>query len=143
MHRTFVILKPDAVERGLVGTILDRFERKGFVLVGAELRKIDVDTARRHYSEHTTKPFFDDLVSFITRSPSLLVVLEGPDDGWRIVRAMLGATDPGVAAAGTIRGDYAIVNPENLVHASDSAEAAEREIDLFFPGLHASRPSAS
>lgn len=137
MDRTFVICKPDAVERGLVGVIIDRFERKGLVVVAAELRKIDADTARRHYAEHEGKPFFEDLVSFITRSPSMLLVVEGPGDTWRIVRQMMGATDPAAAAPGTIRGDLAVENPENLVHGSDSVESAEREIDLFFPGLTA------
>lgn len=135
MDRTFVILKPDAVERGLVGAILKRFEDRGLVIVAAELRKIDADTARRHYAEHQSKPFFDDLVSFITRSPSMLLVLEGPSDTYRTVRQMMGATDPAVAEPGTIRGDLAIENPENLVHGSDSPESALREIDLFFPGL--------
>lgn len=128
-------MKPDAVERGLVGAILKRFEDRGLVIVAAELRKIDADTARRHYAEHQSKPFFDDLVSFITRSPSMLLVLEGPSDTYRTVRQMMGATDPAVAEPGTIRGDLAIENPENLVHGSDSPESALREIDLFFPGL--------
>lgn len=135
MDRTLVILKPDAVERGLIGQIINRFERKGLVIVAAELKRIDGDTARRHYAEHEGKPFFDDLVDFITRSPALLMVLEGPANTFRVVRQMLGATDPATAEPGTIRGDLAIENPENLVHASDSPESAEREIDLFFPGL--------
>ena len=135
MDRTFVILKPDAVERGLIGTILDRFERKGLVVTAAELRKIDSDTAQRHYGEHSGKPFFEPLVEFITRSPSLLLVLSGPDNTWEIVRGLMGATDPAKAAPGTIRGDLAIENPENLVHGSDSSQSAAREIDLFFPGL--------
>lgn len=135
MDRTFVICKPDACERGLMGEILKRFEDKGFVVEAAELRKIDADTAQRHYAEHQGKPFFDDLISFITRSPSLLLVLAGPTDTFAIVRKMMGATDPAKAEPGTIRGDLAIENPENLVHGSDSAESAEREIELFFPGL--------
>ena len=143
MNRTFVILKPDAVERGYVGEICSRFEKKGLVIAAAELRKIDAETARRHYGEHAGKSFFDDLVSFITRSPSLLLVLEGPDETWAIVRGLMGATDPAKAAPGTIRGDLAIENPENLVHGSDSDESAEREIDLFFPGLQATRASVS
>ena len=137
MDRTFVIGKPDAVERGLVGTILERFERKGLVIVAAEMRKIDADTARRHYAEHAGKPFFDSLVDFITRSPSMLLVLEGGTDTYRVVRQMMGTTDPAKAEPGTIRGDLAIENPENLVHGSDALESAEREIDLFFPGLSA------
>lgn len=138
-----MICKPDAVERGLVGTILQRFERKGLVIVAAEMRKIDADTARRHYGEHQGKPFFDGLVDFITRSPSMLLVLEGPDETFRVVRHLMGATDPSKAEPGTIRGDLAIENPENLVHGSDSVESAQREIDLFFPGLlssHANTP---
>ncbi len=130
-----MILKPDAVERGYVGEIVRRFEQKGLVIQAAELRRIDGETARRHYAEHQGKSFFDDLVAFITRSPSMLLVLEGPDDTWSIVRSMMGATDPAKAASGTIRGDLAIENPENLVHGSDSVESAQREIDLFFPGL--------
>lgn len=135
MDRTFVILKPDAVERGLMGAILERFERRGFVVEAAELRKIDAETAKKHYAEHQGKPFFDDLISFITRSPALLLVLAGPPNTYKIVRQMMGATDPANAEAGTIRGDFAIENPENLVHGSDSPESAEREIALFFPGL--------
>jgi nucleoside-diphosphate kinase len=108
MERTLVICKPDAVERGLVGAIIDRLERKGFVIVGAELRKIDADTARRHYAEHQGKPFFDDLVAFITRSPSMLLVVEGPTDTFAIVRKLMGTTDPAKAEPGTIRGDLAI-----------------------------------
>ena len=136
MDRTLVIIKPDAVERGYVGEIIRRFERKGLVIVAAELSKVDADTARRHYSEHQGKPFFDSLIEFITRSPSMLLVLEGPTNTFKIVRQMMGATDPAVAESGTIRGDLAIENPENLVHGSDSPESAEREIDLFFPGLN-------
>lgn len=135
MDRTFVIIKPDAVERGYVGEIVRRFERKGFVIAAMELRKIDPDTARRHYAEHQGKSFFESLIEFITRSPSLLLVLEGPADTYKTVRQMMGATDPAQAAPGTIRGDLAIENPENLVHGSDSPESALREIDLFFPGL--------
>lgn len=135
MDRTFVMCKPDAVERGLVGTIVDRFERKGLVVVAAELRKIDAETASRHYGEHQGKPFFDSLIEFITRSPSMLMVLEGPPNTFKIVRQLMGATDPSVAEPGTIRGDLAIENPENLVHGSDSTESAQHEIDLFFPGL--------
>lgn len=135
MERTLVICKPDAVERGLVGTIMERFERKGLVIVAAELRKVDSDTARRHYGEHQGKGFFDELIAFVTRSPSLLVVLEGPAGAHQLVRRLMGATDPATAEPGTIRGDYAMENPENLVHGSDSPESADREISLFFPGL--------
>lgn len=135
MDRTFVIVKPDAVERGLAGEILGRLERKGLTLVAAELRLIDVDLAGRHYAEHAERPFFPELVEFITRSPSLLLVVEGPADTWRVVRTLMGVTDPKEAAPGTIRGDLGILVTENLVHGSDSPESAEREIHLFFPHL--------
>ena len=135
MDRTLVICKPDAVESKLVGAIVDRLERKGLRLVAAELRTIDTETARRHYGEHEGKPFFDPLVEFITRSPSLLIVVEGPEDTWEVVRALMGPTDPKEAAPGTIRGDFGLHVTENLVHGSDSAESAGREIELFFPGL--------
>lgn len=135
MNRTFVICKPDSVERGLSGEIIRRFEAKGLKVVGAELRQISTETATEHYSEHVGKGFFDELLAFITRSPAMLLVLEGPDDTWEIVRTIMGVTNPAVAAPGTIRGDLGTVMTENLVHGSDSAEAAEREISLFFPGL--------
>ena len=135
MERTFVIVKPDAVERGLAGEILGRFERKGLTLVAAELRLIDVDLAGRHYAEHAERPFFGDLVEFITRSPSLLLVVEGPADTWKVVRTLIGATDPKEAAPGTIRGDLGVLVTENLVHGSDSPASAAREIHLFFPHL--------
>ncbi|HUS61406.1 MAG TPA: nucleoside-diphosphate kinase [Acidimicrobiales bacterium] len=135
MDRTFVICKPDAVERGLVGEILGRLERKGLTLVAAELRTIDADTAGRHYAEHAEKPFFGDLVEFITRSPALLLVLEGPEDTWKVVRTLMGSTNPRDSAPGTIRGDLGILLTENLVHGSDGPESAEREIGIFFPGL--------
>lgn len=135
MQRTFVICKPDAVERGLSGEILARLEDKGLRLVAAELRHIDAETAGIHYEEHRERPFFPDLVEFITRSPALLLVVEGPPETWSVVRTLVGATDPKTAAPGTIRGDLALGVPDNLVHASDSATSAEREIHLFFPGL--------
>ena len=130
-----VICKPDAVERGLVGEIVSRLERKQLRVVAAELRTIDKATAGHHYAEHEGKPFYDDLVSFITRSPSLLMVVEGPADTWKVVRTMMGATNPREAAPGTIRGDLAIELTENLVHGSDGPESADREIEIFFPGL--------
>jgi nucleoside-diphosphate kinase len=137
--RTFVICKPDAVERGLVGEIIGRLERKGLQLSRAELRTIDRATAEVHYGEHEGKPFFDDLIGFITRSPALLMVVEGPDDAgdeiFAVVRNLMGSTNPATAAPGTIRGDYGLVVTENLVHGSDSSESAEREINIFFPGL--------
>jgi nucleoside-diphosphate kinase len=138
MDRTLVICKPDAVERGLAGEIVSRLERKGLRLVAAELRRIDQETAGRHYQEHQGKPFYADLVSFITRSPALLLVVEGPGDTWQIVRTLMGATNPKDAAPGTIRGDLAVEMTENLIHGSDGPESAAREIGLFFPGLASS-----
>jgi nucleoside-diphosphate kinase len=133
-ERTLVLCKPDAVERGLVGEIVGRIERKGLSIVALEQRTLDVGTAKQHYAEHEGKPFFDDLVAFITRSPLVAIVVEGPD-AWKVLRAMMGATNPREAAPGTIRGDLAIELTENLVHGSDGPESAAREIALFFPGL--------
>jgi len=133
--RTLVICKPDAVERGLAGEIIRRIEAKGLKLVAAELRAIDAETAGRHYEEHQGKPFFGDLVAFITRSPALLMVVEGPEDTWKVVRTLMGVTNPKEAAPGTIRGDLAIELTENLVHGSDGPESAAREIGIFFPNL--------
>ncbi len=135
MNRTLVICKPDAVERGLVGEIVGRLERKGLRLVAAELRRIDEETAARHYEEHRDKPFYGELARFITRSPSMVLVVEGPEDTWRIVRTMMGPTNPAEAPPGTIRGDLGTLLTENLVHGSDSAESAAREIEIFFPAL--------
>jgi nucleoside-diphosphate kinase len=135
VNRTLVICKPDAVERGLSGEIVARLERKGLRLVAAELRHLDRETAAGHYAEHEGKDFYDDLLTFITRSPVLLLVIEGPEDTWQVVRTMMGATNPAAANPGTIRGDLAIETTENLVHGSDSAESAAREIALFFPSL--------
>ena len=135
MDRTLVICKPDAVERGLVGEIVSRLERKGLRIVAMELRQIDEEIAGRHYAEHQGKPFYGDLVSFITRSPSVLLVVEGPEDTYKVVRTLMGVTNPRDAAPGTIRGDLAVELTENLVHGSDSPESAKREIDLFFPSL--------
>jgi nucleoside-diphosphate kinase len=133
MDRTFVIVKPDGVERRLIGEIVGRLERKMLRVVAAELRTIDRATAERHYAEHDGKPFFAGLVDFITRSPALRVVSEGPSDPWKVVRNLMGATNPKEAAPGTVRGDLAIEMSENLIHGSDSAESAEREIAIFFP----------
>ena len=133
--RTLVICKPDATERGLVGEIVGRLERKGLTLVAAELRTIDAETAGRHYEEHQGKPFYGDLVAFITRSPALLLVVEGPEDTWKVVRNLMGTTNPRDAAPGTIRGDLAVELTENLVHGSDGPESAAREISIFFPQL--------
>jgi nucleoside-diphosphate kinase len=135
MTRTLVICKPDAVERGLVGELIGRLERKGLRIVAAELRRIDQEIASRHYEEHRHKPFYGELSRFITRSPSMVLVVEGPEDTWHIVRMLMGPTDPAEAPPGTMRGDLGTVLTENLVHGSDSAESAAREIDIFFPGL--------
>ena len=135
MKRTLVICKPDAVERGLSGEIIARLERKGLRLVAAELRRLDRETAARHYAEHEGKGFYEDLIAFITRSPVMVMVVEGPDDTWQIVRNLMGTTNPANAAPGTIRGDLALDTGENLVHGSDSAASAERETSIFFPSL--------
>jgi nucleoside-diphosphate kinase len=135
VNRTLVIVKPDGVERGLVGEIVGRLERKGLKLVAAELRHITPEVASLHYAEHVGKPFYEHLVAFITRSPAMVMVFAGPEDAFAVVRTMMGATNPTEAAMGTIRGDLAIEMTENLVHGSDSAESAAREIALFFPRL--------
>jgi nucleoside-diphosphate kinase len=135
MDRTLVICKPDAVERGLVGEILSRIERKTLRIVAAELRTLDPATLAQHYAEHVEKPFFADLVAFMSRSPALVLVVEGPQDTYKVVRSMMGATNPKESAPGTIRGDLALETTENLVHGSDSIESAEREIGIFFPKL--------
>jgi nucleoside-diphosphate kinase len=132
--RTLVLCKPDCVERGLVGEIISRLERKQLKIVALELRTLDEATASRHYAEHEGKPFFGDLVAFITRSPLVAIVAEGPD-AYKVVRTLMGTTNPREAAPGTIRGDLAIELTENLVHGSDGPESAAREIALFFPGL--------
>ena len=135
MDRTFVMCKPDAVERGLVGEIIRRIEQRDLRIVALELRAIDEATATQHYAEHEGKPFFADLLSFITRGPAVPMVVEGPEATWQVVRTMMGATNPRDAAPGTIRGDLGIQFTENLVHGSDGPESAAREISLFFPGL--------
>jgi len=135
MNRTFVICKPDAVERGLVGQILTRFEQKGLKVVAAELRQLDEATLDRHYEEHVGKGFYADLKAFMSRSPAMVMVLEGPEDVYAIVRTMMGATNPAESAPGTIRGDFGTIMTENLVHGSDSNESAAREIGIFFPEL--------
>ncbi|MEZ5217083.1 MAG: nucleoside-diphosphate kinase [Ilumatobacteraceae bacterium] len=133
--RTLVLLKPDAVERGLVGEIVGRFERKNLKVVALDLRSLDADTLARHYEEHVGKGFYADLVAFMSRGPVVAMVLEGEEDTWEVVRTMMGATNPRKAAPGTIRGDLGILFTENLVHGSDSAESAAREIGIFFPNL--------
>lgn len=135
MNRTFVICKPDAVERGLVGQITTRFEAKGLKLVAAELRQLDDAILAEHYAEHVERPFYPELVAFMSRSPAMLMVLEGPDDTYAIVRSMMGATNPIDSPPGTIRGDFGTILTENLVHGSDSNESAAREIGIFFPNL--------
>ena len=126
--------KPDAVERGLIGEIVGRIERKGLRVVAAELRRVDKELAERHYAEHADKPFYGELVTFITRSPVFAMVVEGPaDNTFSLVRGLVGATKVDDALAGTIRGDFATTTTENLVHASDGHESAEREIALWFP----------
>jgi nucleoside-diphosphate kinase len=132
--RTLVLCKPDAVERKLTGEIIRRLEAKDLKVVALELRQLDAATAKQHYAEHDGKPFFDELVAFITRSPLVAMVVEGPD-AQPVVRTLMGVTNPRDAAPGTIRGDLAIELTENLVHGSDSPESAAREIALFFPGL--------
>src|SRR5687767_6922619 len=137
MNRTLVLCKPDAVERGLVGEIVGRLERRGLRIVAMDLRQLDAEFAGRHYDEHREKPFFGELVTFITRSPLVAMVVEGPDDTWEIVRKTMGATNPRAAEPGTIRADLALETTENLVHGSDGPESATREIALFFPDLGA------
>ncbi|MBM3675113.1 MAG: nucleoside-diphosphate kinase [Actinobacteria bacterium] len=132
--RTLVLCKPDAVERGLVGEIVRRLEAKQLTLRAMELRRLDEATAKRHYAEHDGKPFFGELVAFITSGPLVAMVVEGTE-AFKVVRTLMGATNPREAAPGTIRGDLAIEMGENLVHGSDSPESAEREIALFFPAL--------
>jgi nucleoside-diphosphate kinase len=132
---TLVILKPDAVDRGLVGEIIGRFERRGLRLVRTELRLIDKETAATHYQEHVGKPFYDGLIDYITRSPVLVMAVGGVPGTWQVVRRMIGATNPADAEPGSIRGDLALTTEENLVHGSDSLGSALRELALFFPDL--------
>ncbi|HNA98252.1 MAG TPA: nucleoside-diphosphate kinase [Marmoricola sp.] len=133
-ERTLVLLKPDAVRRGLVGQILARFEAKGLRLVALEQRQIDEAMADAHYHEHVQRDFYPPLRDFVTSGPLVAVVLEG-DDAISVVRGLNGATDGRVAAPGTIRGDWSLSNRENLVHGSDGVESATREISLWFPDL--------
>jgi nucleoside-diphosphate kinase len=135
-NRTFVMCKPDAVERGLVGEVIARLERKGLSLVAAELRLVDEVLAEKHYAEHQGKSFYGELVGFVTRSPVFAMVVEGPDENtYLLVRKLVGATKVEDAEPGSIRGDFATVTTENLVHASDGHESAAREIALWFPQL--------
>ena len=133
--RTLVLLKPDTVERKLIGEVLSRLEAKNLNIVAMEMRTLDADTLARHYEEHVGKGFYADLVAFMGRGPAVALVVEGPEDTWEVVRAMMGATNPRTAASGTIRGDLGILFTENLVHGSDSLASASREIGIFFPNL--------
>jgi nucleoside-diphosphate kinase len=130
-ERTLVLIKPDAMQRRLAGEILERFEQRGLSMRAAKLVQVDRELAEQHYAEHAEKPFFGELVDFITSSPTLALVVEG-EQAVSVVRATIGATNPVEAAPGTIRGDLALAMPDNLVHGSDSAESAEREIALWF-----------
>ena len=132
MNQTLVLCKPDGVERKLVGKIISRFEEKGLSISSMRMLTITPDIAALHYAEHVGKPFYDDLVTFIGRSNSVAIAIEGPEDTWEIVRKMMGATNAAEAEPGTIRGDYSALFTENLVHGSDSAESARREISIFF-----------
>ena len=131
-ERTLVLIKPDAMQRRLAGEILGRLEQRGLAVRAAKLVQVDRELAGRHYEEHTEKPFFGELVEFITSAPTLALVLEG-ESAVSVVRTTMGATNPTTAAPGTIRGDLALAMPDNLVHGSDSAESAEREVALWFP----------
>jgi nucleoside-diphosphate kinase len=131
VERTLVLIKPDAVQRGLAGEILGRFERRGLVIREARLVQVDRGLAQEHYAEHAAKPFFGELVEFITSSPTLALALEG-ESAISVVRTTMGATNPAESAPGTIRGDLALAMPNNLVHGSDSPESAARELALWF-----------
>jgi nucleoside-diphosphate kinase len=133
-QRSFVLIKPDAVRRGLAGTIISRFESKGLTIVAMELRQMTGELADQLYAEHVERPFYPPLRLFVTSGPSVAMVVEG-DEAIDVVRTINGATDGRKAAPGTIRGDFALSNRENLVHGSDSAESAKREIALWFPDL--------
>ncbi|MBC7293766.1 MAG: nucleoside-diphosphate kinase [Thermoleophilia bacterium] len=131
MERTLVLVKPNGVARGLIGEVISRLERRGLSLKGARMLMVSEDLARRHYAEHEGKSFYPDLVDFITSGPVFAMVVEGPS-AVRVVRTMMGATNPLDAAPGTVRGDFALDVGQNVVHSSDSVESAEREIGLFF-----------
>jgi nucleoside-diphosphate kinase len=136
MNRTFVMCKPDAVERGLIGEVVSRIERKGLRIVAADLRMVPRELAEEHYAEHRDKPFYGELVDFVTRSPVFPMVVEGPaDNTWELCRILIGKTKVEDAQPGSIRGDLATTTSENLVHGSDGPESAAREIALWFPGL--------
>jgi nucleoside-diphosphate kinase len=130
-ERTLVLIKPDGVRRGLIGEVISRIERKGLTITALQLRTLDEQTAREHYAEHTDKPFFAELVSFITGGPLVAMTVEGPE-AVTAMRALMGPTNPIEAGPGSIRGDYATIIGENIVHGSDSPTSAERELKLFF-----------
>jgi nucleoside-diphosphate kinase len=134
IERTLVLVKPDAVRRGLIGEVLSRVERKGLQIVAMDMRVISAETAETHYAEHVGKPFFPSLVVFITSGPLVALVVRGPR-AIEAFRGLAGATDPVQASAGTIRGDHALDVQQNMVHGSDSPDSAEREIKIFFPDL--------
>lgn len=131
MERTLIIVKPEGVQRGLIGEVIARFERKGLKVVGLKLMQIPRETAEKHYAEHVGKPFYEGLVAHITSSPVVVGVLEGPD-AVSVARSMMGVTNPRQAAPGTIRGDYGLDIGLNIIHGSDGQEAAQREISIFF-----------
>ena len=131
MERTLVLIKPDAVQRGLIGEIISRLENKGLSIAGMKLMRISEELAGRHYGEHVGKPFFDSLVSFITSSPLIALAVEG-ENAVEVSRNLMGATNPKDAAPGTIRGDYGLTIGMNIIHGSDSLESAERELAIFF-----------
>ena len=133
-QRTLILVKPDGVRRNIIGDVISRIERKGLKIIALEMRTIDLDTAQAHYAEHAERPFFGELVDFITSSPLVALVAEG-DRAIEAFRGLAGATDPVKALPGTIRGDYALQVAQNIVHGSDSPESAEREIKIFFPEL--------
>jgi nucleoside-diphosphate kinase len=131
MQRTLVVVKPDGVRRGLIGEVVTRLERKKLRIVAMKMMTIDDALARRHYAEHESKPFFGDLISFITSGPVVAMAVEG-EEAVSVVRTLMGATDPKKADPGTLRGDFGLEVTENLVHGSDSTDSAERELKLFF-----------
>ena len=133
VERTLALIKPDAVRRGLAGEILGRFEQRGLVIRAARLVQVDRELAERHYAEHAEKPFFGELVEFITSAPTLALALEG-EGAIATVRRTMGATNPADSEPGSIRGDLALSMPDNLVHGSDSPESAQRELELWFGG---------
>ena len=133
-QRTLILVKPDGVQRSIIGDVISRIERKGLKVIAMEMRTIETETAHAHYAEHAERPFFGELVSFITGGPLVAIVAEG-ERAIEAFRALAGTTDPVKAAPGTIRGDYALQVSQNIVHGSDSPESAEREIKIFFPEL--------